>query len=140
MANPLTVQKGGTHYKTMAIQPVEFGFANRYDNCVFSTMKYVSRHRSKNGALDLDKAIHFIELRVEMIERHGLPLPAENTIPVERYIAENGIPEFESSILTQLHCWASDDLPDGLTDAEIGALICGDLRRLKDHAYPDHED
>ena len=54
----LDVQEGGDHYKNMAIQPVEFIAANKIqflDGCV---IKRVCRHRAKNGAEDIRKAIH----------------------------------------------------------------------------------
>ena len=48
----LDVQVAGDHYKTMGIQPIEFCYVNRYDPAAFSALKYVSRHRVKNGRED----------------------------------------------------------------------------------------
>ena len=59
---PLEVQVGGSHYKGMAIQPVEYAHRNNLGPCEFAVVKYVSRWREKGGVQDLDKAIHFINL------------------------------------------------------------------------------
>jgi hypothetical protein len=64
--SPLTRQEGGTHYKDMAIQPAEFIHRNRLDFCSGNVVKYVCRHRAKNGAQDLLKAMHYIELLLEL--------------------------------------------------------------------------
>jgi len=62
----LQVQEGGNHYKLMKVQPVEFIHANNigyFEGCV---IKYVTRWKNKNGIEDLRKAIHFIELLIEL--------------------------------------------------------------------------
>lgn len=60
----LKTQVGGNHYKSMAIQPTEFAMAHDFDPCAFSILKYTSRYMNKNGAQDIQKAIHFIDLRL----------------------------------------------------------------------------
>lgn len=62
----LQVQEGGGHYKEMAIQPVEYIHANAIPFMEASVIKYVSRHRNKNGAADIKKAIHFLQLILEL--------------------------------------------------------------------------
>lgn len=62
----LDVQHGGDHYKTMPIQPVEFIHKNGLGFCEGAVIKYVTRHKAKNGAEDLRKARHFIDLLLEM--------------------------------------------------------------------------
>lgn len=58
-------QVGGDHYK-MAIQPVEFIFKNNLDFLTGNAIKYLCRHRQKNGKEDLEKAKHYIELLIEL--------------------------------------------------------------------------
>lgn len=65
-ASALDVQHGGDHYKTMPIQPVEFIHANGIGFCEGAVIKYVARHKAKNGAEDLRKARHFIDLLLEL--------------------------------------------------------------------------
>jgi len=58
-------QIGGSHYKDMPIQPLEYSMKNGLNACEHSVVKYVSRHRSKNGRQDLEKAI---DMLVKLIE------------------------------------------------------------------------
>jgi hypothetical protein len=67
----LDVQVAGDHYKTLAIQPVEYIHANKIGYFEGNVIKYVSRWRSKNGIKDLEKAKHYIELLIELETRHG---------------------------------------------------------------------
>lgn len=59
-------QVGGSHYKDMPIQPVEFCQRNNLGFCEASVVKYVCRHRQKHGRQDIEKAIHFLNLLLEM--------------------------------------------------------------------------
>jgi hypothetical protein len=62
----LDTQVQGTHYKDMLIQPVEFIVKNNLAFLEANVIKYVCRHRSKNGIEDLNKAIHYLELAKEL--------------------------------------------------------------------------
>lgn len=64
--DPLASQEGGTHYKGMRIQPVEFIHANDIPYLEGNVIKYVCRHRAKGGIDDLRKAQHYIELLIAM--------------------------------------------------------------------------
>ena len=55
-------QVGGEHYKQYAIQPAQFALANGLDYAQSNAIKYIVRHKDKNGVQDLDKAVHYIEL------------------------------------------------------------------------------
>lgn len=62
----LRTQIGGSHYKSQAIQPVEYIHANNigyFEGCV---IKYVTRWKNKNGIQDLEKAKHYLELLIEL--------------------------------------------------------------------------
>lgn len=58
----LNKQEGGSHYKDMIIQPVEYITANRLGFLEGNVIKYITRHQAKNGAEDIRKAIHYCEL------------------------------------------------------------------------------
>lgn len=60
--SPLNRQEGGSHYKDNAIQPVEFIHANKLNFLEGCVVKRICRHRRKNGAEDIRKAIHELEL------------------------------------------------------------------------------
>jgi hypothetical protein len=62
----LSKQVGGGHYKDMAIQPTEFCQKNRINFCESAVIKYVCRHGSKNGREDIEKAIHFLQMLLEI--------------------------------------------------------------------------
>lgn len=62
----LTTQEGGNHYKELAIQPVEYVFHNRLGYLEGNVIKYITRHKNKNGVEDLLKAKHYIDLIIEM--------------------------------------------------------------------------
>ena len=59
-------QVGGSHYKNLKIQPIEYIYANNMPFIEASILKYISRWRNKNGIQDLMKAKHFIELLIEL--------------------------------------------------------------------------
>jgi hypothetical protein len=59
-------QEGGEHYKSCKIQPITFIHANNLNFLEGSVIKRVCRHRRKNGAEDLRKAIHELELMLEL--------------------------------------------------------------------------
>ena len=58
-------QIGGSHYKDMPIQPAHFIRVNAIPFHEGCAIEYVCRHKSKNGADDIRKAIHFLELILE---------------------------------------------------------------------------
>lgn len=64
--DPLRVQVGGGHYKSMHIQPVEFITKNQIPFIEGCVIKYVCRHAEKGGRQDLEKAKHFIDLLLDM--------------------------------------------------------------------------
>lgn len=64
-------QVGGNHYKTAAIQPIQFIVANNIPFREANVIKYVFRHVSKGGKQDLLKARHYIDMLIEEYERGG---------------------------------------------------------------------
>lgn len=62
----LDTQVGGSHYKDMVIQPVEFIERNNLGFCVGNVIKYVCRYKSKNGIEDLQKAKHYLEILIDL--------------------------------------------------------------------------
>lgn len=106
----LTGQVGGDHYRNKAIQPVQFSMANGLDACAHSILKYVTRHREKNGRQDLEKALHFVDLRMELgtaAHRVGYW-----HIGMHDYCYENHTPEPECEALHYLSFWLSTGEPE----------------------------
>lgn len=69
--NALNQQVGGDHYKSCAIQPVEFIEANQLGFLEGCVVKRVARHNKPTGKgrQDIEKAIH--ELRLLLQLRYG---------------------------------------------------------------------
>lgn len=63
---PLQRQVDGNHYKNMVIQPIEYNQKNKLPYCEAAVVKYVSRHRFKGGKNDILKAIHCLEMLLEL--------------------------------------------------------------------------
>jgi len=84
----LDVQEGGSHYKDLAIQPVEYIHRNGIGFCEGCAIKYLTRWRSKgNGIEDLKKAKHFIDLLIELEEQDALykeKTPLQKRIPTAK--------------------------------------------------------
>jgi hypothetical protein len=64
----LNKQVGGSHYRDKGIQPIIYIHANELGFCEGNVVKYVTRWRDKNGVADLKKAIHYLELLIELNE------------------------------------------------------------------------
>lgn len=65
-ASALERQVGGGHYKDMKIQPLEYCHANNIGKIEGDVIAYVSRWRKKNGIEDLRKAIHELEILIQL--------------------------------------------------------------------------
>lgn len=59
-------QVSGSHYKDQGIQPIVYIHANNLGFCEGNVVKYVTRHKEKNGRADIEKAIHYLELLLEL--------------------------------------------------------------------------
>ena len=65
MSEQKKTQVGGNHYGQAKIQPIDFIMENKIPFCEANVIKYVFRHKSKNGIEDLEKAIHYIKFIIE---------------------------------------------------------------------------
>lgn len=102
-------QVGGTHYKDMAISPIEFAMRNNWDACAFSILKHVSRHRAKAGLQDIQKAQHYVKLRVDLWGPWLYPArPADKIITASAYCDSNRLDWHERRILVCLEEWIED--------------------------------
>ena len=69
--NALNSQVGGAHYKQYKVQPVEYAMANNLNYCQANAIKYITRYRDKGGKQDLEKAIHNIQILMQL--EYGQP-------------------------------------------------------------------
>ena len=121
----LSRQPGGSHYKDMAIQPVEFITANDIAYREANVIKYVCRHKAKNGREDLEKAMHYLEMLLESYEddhREGIrtalieamtaPEPTETPQPTAwSYNSSGEMPVAEETIVdVKAPTWEDTDI------------------------------
>ena len=66
--NALREQIGGDHYRSRAIQPIQFILANGLGFCEGNVVKYVTRWKDKGGLADLKKARHYLDFLIEQEE------------------------------------------------------------------------
>jgi len=69
----LETQVGGDHYRKMKIQPVDFITQNAIPYREACAIKYICRHASKNGAEDLKKAVHYLQMIIDEYEGGATP-------------------------------------------------------------------
>jgi len=60
-----STQVGGDHYMGMPIQPWDVIDANGLNYYEGNVLKYLLRHRAKNGVEDLKKARHYLDKLIE---------------------------------------------------------------------------
>lgn len=59
-------QIGGSHYKDMPFQPVELFALTKCTAFQANIWKYITRYKHKNGKEDVEKAIHYAQLALEL--------------------------------------------------------------------------
>ena len=69
-------QIGGSHYKSMAVQPSEFINKNKLQFAEGNAIKYICRHAHKGEVQDLEKAKHYIDMIIER-DYPLIPMPEE---------------------------------------------------------------
>lgn len=120
MTGPYNRQIAGDHYLNMGIQPFQFAMRNGWDSTAFSILKYVSRHRTKNGKQDLFKAEHIVEIRLAEIEH---ALPGQQVISMGEYIRSNTIGNDDAWALHRLDSWVHGTGNVECLQVAIGKLI-----------------
>ena len=66
-----TKQVAGVHYRDLVIQPAEFATKNNLGFLAGCVVKRVCRYRQKGGKEDLEKAIHELQLLIELEYPNG---------------------------------------------------------------------
>lgn len=53
------------HYTACAIQPIDYIWANNLNFLEGNVVKYVTRHKAKNGKEDLEKALYYLQMLID---------------------------------------------------------------------------
>lgn len=116
MSDALSQQVGGSHYKGMAVQPIDFAMNSSYDAATFSVLKYLSRHEFKNGVEDVRKAAHFVRLRDQIAA-------SPRRVTIDEYISKNGITGMTADALGRNHAiFEMTEMDPVATRALLGRL------------------
>jgi hypothetical protein len=103
--NPLKKQIGGSHYKTMAIQPIEYSHQNGLSFIAGCIVKRLSRynHPTGKGLEDIEKALHELDILIDQ-HRKGFVYDAntEQAIRASEFCAANNIDGKRRKIIEKL--------------------------------------
>lgn len=128
----LAEQVGGNHYQS-PLQHAEFCEANRIPWCLSCALKYVVRHRKKNGRQDLEKAEHYLRICKEMWGRHGVPEKGPRMFTGQHFCELNDITDREAIIVVLLSSAVAHGGGAALATVEKARL---ELLELMAEAYP----
>jgi len=64
--DPMHRQVSGSHYNKYPIQPAEYCYKNGLNNLQSEAISYITRYGDKGGKIDLEKAIHTLEMLIHM--------------------------------------------------------------------------
>ena len=87
-------QVGGQHYKGVKVEHWDFVRMHNIQYMEAQIIKYVMRHRYKNGKEDIEKAKHFLDKLLEQEYSHGDERRIVNHNPVIERRAHP--PEYDS--------------------------------------------
>lgn len=104
-------QVGGDHYEKCGIMPTTYIRANNLDFFEGNIVKYITRHKDKNGAEDIKKVIHYAEMILEDV--YGYKNDEHPILPKAPIYSEPSISLYAKS----------DLLEKGLTSREAEKLI-----------------
>lgn len=96
-------QVAGNHYNVMKIQPAKFWRANDYDADAGMILKYLARHTRKNGREDVEKALSFVQIRIDNGQFNMVP--RWHNISMGQFITDNEIDDDTGRALYNLHAW-----------------------------------
>ncbi|MDX8383981.1 MAG: DUF3310 domain-containing protein [Ghiorsea sp.] len=122
MSDPLKTQVGGSHYKDMVIQPIEYITRNNIPYIEGNIIKYISRHKAKGGLQDLKKAGHYLDMLISTAAPQEVDAN-ETVINVTKSIsafASSSNPETEYPIYKKEKC---SSLVVEFTDLKCGKVV-----------------
>jgi hypothetical protein len=89
-------QVGGDHYKGAEYQHWDWAHECKLHGLAWTASKYVARHRRKNGAEDLGKALHYYDKAQELGVQGSIV--QTRMAALWRFVLENGLTVQEAMI------------------------------------------
>lgn len=123
-------QVGGTHYNVMKIQPSRFWMANDYDGDAGMILKYLARHKLKNGRQDVEKALSFVQIRIDNAQ--FIEKPRRSLISIREFIEGNVIDATTANALIALDFWVQS----GHGHGTFSILVADTIKELLAEQYP----
>lgn len=98
-------QIGGSHYKDMPFQPIKLISMLDLDFFQGNVVKYVSRHKLKDGVRDLEKAKHYCRMAMEMEKSSPrLSMTILQAVFIsEGFVTSNGLSKWVSDIIVYVY-------------------------------------
>lgn len=102
-------QVGGTHYKTaQPYQHWDFVEKTNLPYMEAQIIKYISRHRNKNGPQDVQKAMHFTAKLMELRgNRYHIPPAYSNLEETVKWCRTNNLGDLETKVIVLAVNWTS---------------------------------
>lgn len=134
-------QAGGSHYKGQKVEHWDFVLMHDIPYLEAQIIKYVMRHKKKNGAADLKKAEHFLEKLVET--SYPTEISAADVMRQEQALAATGRHDRgqssrgEAGGHNQLEI-TEDDVREQMCPSCLRALascVCNDEMKARGHDY-----
>lgn len=117
--NSLNKEVAGKHYQQYKVQPIELIAAMHWDFFQGNILKYCLRAKYKNGQQDIDKAVLYCELAMELKDEcdNWRTVYDHN---ISRFIDENGLDHnFFEQFLFNINREYYDRLKETLSDNQI---------------------
>lgn len=98
-------QIGGSHYKDMPFQPIKLISMLDLDFFQGNVVKYVSRHKLKDGVRDLEKAKYYCRMAMEMEKSSPrLSMTILQAVFIsEGFVTSNGLSKWVSDIIVYVY-------------------------------------
>jgi len=116
----LDEQIGGSHYKDMNIQPIEFIMKNKLGFAEGCIIKYICRHPFKGGIIDLQKAKQNIDFMIE------------HYYPEKSYDNSECCKQYHSYVVAHPFSEYSEESQKSLVKIYHKQCICGCHKETKD--------
>ena len=95
---------GGSHYAKQKYQPIKLIVGLNLNFFQGNIVKYLTRYRDKNGAEDIQKALHYAQLGASLLPKNNALLFQESVQAIHDYCLGNNLPRgVEAIFVYTLH-------------------------------------